>query len=320
LGADFAKESLKAEEDYQEQRQKTIQDANENVRKIQEDAQEQLAQLAQDHNDRMYDLSIARDALGIIQENRRYEREKADIHQQTQKQVAETRRQTQIQLAEQRKAFNQQQAERQKEYAEQVKEEKLQAEIKRKEAQIAHDEEIRQIGIQTAQRAAELRRAYYEERRQRIEAANAQLQDLGYNLQSERQLRMMYYQGMLSDANSFMAAYKSALAAGTSRTVSGTTGTATSGTGTYFRIPLKQAGGYGPGLVERGDEFVLNPRTTRAAESMIGAKLTQQNIMNAMGGSITLNDQRRFYGGITPGERRAIDESTREQLAYLVGG
>lgn len=318
LSTDFAKQQIEAEQDFQKQRAETIQQANENVRQIHEDAQEQLRQLEQDHSDRMYDLSIARDALGIIQENRRFDRERAEIANNTQKQVAEIRRQAQIQLAEQRQAFVEQQNERRQEYELQRKEAQMEAEQQRKEAQLAHAQEIREIGRQVAERAAELRRGYYEERRQRIQAAGEQLRDLGYTLQSERLLRMQYYTSILGDARSFMTSFQAALASARTTTsgISGTTGRISGG----VTIPLRQTGGYGPGLVERGDEFVLNPRTTRAAESLVGARLNQSNIFAAMRGNVTLNDQRRFYGGISPEEKRMIDDSTREQVEYLVGG
>lgn len=328
LSADFASEQIEAEQDFQKQRAETIQQANENVKQIREDAQEQLRQLEQDHSDRMYDLAISRDALGIIQENRRFEREKAEIASNTQKQVAEVRKQAQIQLTEQRQAFVEQQNERRKEYELQVKEAKMQAEQQRKEAELAHAQEIRDIGRQVAERAAELRRGYYEERRQRIQAANEQIRDLGITLQNERQLRMQYYMAMIGDTRSFMSSYQAALNMTRPSTISGKTGviTAASGTSTTSasRFPplfdTHQIGGYGPGIVGRGDEFILNPRSTRAAESLIGARLNQNNLLAAMRGNVTLNDQRRFYGGISPEEKRMIDESTREQVEYLVGG
>jgi hypothetical protein len=203
--------------------------------------------------------------------------------------------------------------ERRQEYLEQAAEAKAEAEARRKQAQAEHQQQMNEIGMQTTERIMELRRAFVEEQKQRTQAAYQQLQLIFQSLQSERKLRADYYTAILADARAFMDAYQRTL-----RSSTGSTSTTTT-TGTV-RVPLRQFGGYGPGLVERGDEFVLNPKTTRVLESLVGARLNQNNVLAAIRGNVTLNDQRRFYGGISPAEKRMIDESTREQVAYLIGG
>ena len=336
LATDFAKQSTKAEQDYQEQRQKTIRDANENIRKIREDALERLRELEQDHTDRVDELTRARDALGLVKEQRAYERQQAEVRQNEQKQVAEVRRQTQIQLAEQRRAFIEQQQERRAEYEERVKEEKAQAEQRRKEAEAEHEQQLREISSQLSERLAEIRRAYYEERRERILQAQQAIQELSGLLNTERLTKLQYYQAMLGDAKSFIQSYANALRTGsTSGTISATSISGSTGTnqttsssgrtvyGPYSLYPQlypsRQAGGYGPGFVERGDEFVLNPATTRAAEQLVGARLSQRGLIGALRGGVVWNDQRRFYAGVSPEERRVISEDTMEILAEALG-
>jgi len=79
-------------------------------------------------------------------------------------------------------------------------------------------------------------------------------------------------------------------------------------------IPKKAGGGdIGPGLFfggEQGREYVMNNKTTRAAESMIGGRLSQENLLAAISrGRVQYNDNRRFEATPSPFDRRKmVDE------------
>lgn len=60
---------------------------------------------------------------------------------------------------------------------------------------------------------------------------------------------------------------------------------------------------------ERGREFVLSNRTTRAAESVIGGSLTQQRVLQAMRGNVY--QSMRFNGSIGAADKREIQNIAR---------
>jgi len=85
-------------------------------------------------------------------------------------------------------------------------------------------------------------------------------------------------------------------------------------------IPVKDNGGkIGKGMFRNAgaNEFVMNSRTTRAAEGIIGGTLTQQRLIAAMGGGKRINyhDHRRIDSSLSAGDRRAIVNDTMSALA-----
>lgn len=81
------------------------------------------------------------------------------------------------------------------------------------------------------------------------------------------------------------------------------------------KIPKKAEGGnIGSGLFiggEDGREFVMSNRTTRAAERIVGGRLTQDRLLDALSGrSMTYNDNRRFTSPISNADRRRMIQET----------
>lgn len=86
----------------------------------------------------------------------------------------------------------------------------------------------------------------------------------------------------------------------------------------------RASGGYvSPGMWQmHANEFVLNARTTRAAEAAAGRRLDQTTLMRMLGsggGSVTWNDQRRFDSSLSAGQRREINQDTEELLGSILG-
>lgn len=82
-------------------------------------------------------------------------------------------------------------------------------------------------------------------------------------------------------------------------------------------IPGRATGGYASGIIrtgERGREFVLSNRTTRAAESIIGGTLTQQRFLQALAGGRNANvyQSMRFSGEIGAGDKREVRRIARD--------
>lgn len=86
-----------------------------------------------------------------------------------------------------------------------------------------------------------------------------------------------------------------------------------------------QAGGYTyQGLSYVHDnEFVLNPNTTKAAESVAKGRLTQDKVLQMLaggGGSVTYNDHRTFDSSIPESDRLAIMRDTQAALMNAIPG
>lgn len=92
-------------------------------------------------------------------------------------------------------------------------------------------------------------------------------------------------------------------------------------------LPAKAGGGEisGPGLFvggERGREFVMSNRTTKAAESIIGGTLTQQRLLQALAGGqkrISYYDSRKFDASVSQNDRRIIRNETMLALSEAIG-
>jgi hypothetical protein len=322
---DFSESNAQAERDYQEQRAQVIRDAGIEIQRIEEDLQERLRQMAQDHGQRVEDLALNRDALGLIQEQRRYEQERTEAERQANIEIGRRRADLALRLNDMAVEFQQERAERRAEFEERLQEAAEQRDERLKEEQEQYQAELQQIRQNKAERLRELSQQYREEQLRLREAFIDKIRDLDASLLGEANLKRQYYATMLRDAQAFFEAYRSALPGGSS-SISGATGGATISsttiTGSSGRTPSRQMGGYAAGgmnILHPG-EFVLSPRATKAAEDAIGGRLTQQSLLMALAGggssrNMTLNDYRRFSGEFTPSMRRTVRQDTIEVLS-----
>lgn len=315
LKKDYLKSDIEAEQKYAEQRTKIVQDSNDAIKRSQEDLKEKLRQLEIEHNQRMEDLVIARDALGIIQENRRYAQEREEATRQSNIEIARKKQETAQRLQELAQEQAQERAQRRADFEAKIKEAEAQREIDLKEQSDQFSAELRQLREAKARELKELDQAYRQEQLRNRENFLNKIRDLDASLLGEQGLRRKYYAQMLIDAENWLRQYRATLQGGSTNTTSQTTSTGVVITGTAGRIPTRQAGGYVPGglTLLHPNEFILSPRTTRAAEQAIGGQLTQQRLINALAGlnrNITVNDSRRFSGDYTSAMRRAIQSDT----------
>jgi hypothetical protein len=73
---------------------------------------------------------------------------------------------------------------------------------------------------------------------------------------------------------------------------------------------------------ERGREFVMSNRTTKAAENIIGGTLTQQRLLQALSGGgkkVSYYDARRFDASVSANDRRIIRNETMLSLSEALG-
>ncbi len=326
----------KAEENYQRSRQEAVEATNENILRIQADLNENLIKLEKEHAERKSELLASRDAAGLLKEKRRHDNEVAEAHQEASAAIREQRLELQQRLADMRENFVRESAERRAEYerarterhedaALRIEEARQQAAEQLAEAAANHAEELKQIREQAQEKLAEENRQYAEERRRRYNDFIQRIRDIDAAQLGETNARRQHYRLMITELEQFLLDYRNKHAAGLAAVTTAATslGTITGSVGT------RASGGYAPyGMYILGDksagkgpdEFVMNGETTRAAESIIRGRLTQQGILRAMiqRASVTWNDHRKFDSRLSAQDRRMVNEDTLSMLSQLV--
>lgn len=311
IEANYEAQRIAAEQNYQAQRAQIIEQGAAQIEQIQRDAQERLRQLAQDHAERVEDLTNSRDALGLAQENRDYEQAREEETRRAKEEIRKAQEQTAQQLAEldRRYALEQQQAQAQYEL------QKQQAEAQAAE-QYAQESANFQAQLLQAQEAkeAQLRDLEDKHRQELVQNRNnfiAQLRELGYYLNNDYNLQVEWHNRMLEETRRFLEEQNA--------------------------MYVEQGGGNAPvhdysGYAYRGlyrmaqdgqRQFVLSGSATRALESMVGGKLSQSSVMQQVrngGSSVQIVDNKQYYRGISPRERKEIRQDMVETLSNVFAG
>lgn len=292
--SDSRKADVRAEQEYAKQRAEIVKSAGEDIKRIEEDLQDELRKLMLDHEDRLTELVQQRDALGLVRENQRFEREQAEAQAAAQKEIARRREDVASRLSELRQNYEMEKAQRQQELQERLAEAALQHQEELKMQAEANRERLLELRQNHLEQLRELDMQHREELAHNREAFIARVRDLDAALLGEQEIRRRYYQAMLVDAQNFFARYRSALggATTTSGSIHGTTGKVSVTGGS-------QSGGYvppGPRLLHAG-EYVMNPTTTRMMEQLLGGRLSENALQSfARGGGTTMNLS--FPGGL----------------------
>ncbi|MDQ3004337.1 MAG: hypothetical protein M3R47_02995 [Chloroflexota bacterium] len=312
---DFEQANIQAEQDYQNQRSQLIRDGGQEIQQLEADLQEQLRKNRKEHEQRTADLTASRDALGLAKERDRFQDEQSEAKREAKQEIAQRRADLAQRLVDLQQNYEQERVQRFAEYEIRVAEIRAQAAQQLAELRLQHAAELREIQINKTARIKELDASYNEERKRRYQQLIQNIRDLDASLLGETNLKKQYYASMTRDLDSFLSAYRAKL--GSLSGSSGSTGGATS------NYPGYAEGGYASGLIntgERGAEYIMTHNTTRAAEAMIGGRLTQEGLLSALAGaggnrqSVTWNDQRRFDGAYTNEIRRANRADTLELL------
>lgn len=310
LASSFASENAKAYSDFLEQQSQIVRDGEEDIRRIRENAQEQLRKLEEDYAEQRDELTRSRDALGLVKAERDFEKGKNEIERARDKEIAERRRDIAMRLADLRQSYERERAERLAKYQQDVAEANMQAAQEIAEERTANAQRIQEIQRQKALELNELQKAYNDERRQRIMSAYDQIQDLGTALNAERTMRVRYYDVILADARAFMDSFASALHPN-------------SGGGGF---PNRHSGGYaGSGLHNLlAGEYVMNPATVSAAETLLGGRITKQNLLSGLSkgtqNTVNINDSRRFGSRLTAEDRQWIRQENERYVAEMLNG
>ena len=275
LAADANKADAEAEAKYRSERGKIVSEGNEEILRMQQDHKDELLKLEMEHNRNIWDLVGERDALGIVEENRRYDEAVSLANQEFNKEVTRRRQETVVRLQELDSQFAQEKAKRQADYLEKVKEEQAKYAKEVEERQKKFAEEMRQERLDAQEKLKAAQEEYNTERQRRRDAFIALVRDLDASLLGEQKLKQAYYNKMLADAERFMAEYKKRLPGGSG----------TAGSGGFSLYPNHADGDWVSGRIntgERGPEFLLSNATARAARHAIGGQLTQQSLLNRL--------------------------------------
>lgn len=312
ITSDFITSSRDESRKYESERANVIRDGGLEIQRIEQDRFEKLRQLEMDHNDRVDELAANRDALGLVLEQKKYDREKAEIDSGTNIEIEQRRQDLAIRLKDLAQTFQAERAQKLAQYQQdladneakriadiQIKQELL------KEEQIRKIEEIAQIRQEAADRLRILMENHKAEILKIREAFTARRQELGLFLQGEAAMIRQAHQAALAQLQSLVAAYGNSLSGARA--------------GGSLTVGHRLAGGYvhdNQVIQTHGTEFVASQTTTRALERLVGGRLNQNNLVGAVAGnqSIQLNDSRRFSGEYTKSMRREIQKDTLETL------
>jgi hypothetical protein len=309
---DAAFTELKATQDHNLAIQQDAEKAKDDLLQIEKDRLDKLKQLEIDHKEKVYELLGARDALGLVQERRKYLQDVADANRGSDDQKNQRRKDLNDQIRYNNQKFQLDEQQRKMDLAKAIQDAEVERAQRDADAKAALDAEIEQAHIAEDEKLQDLQAAYAEERKQRVLAAYEDIIALGGALETERKFKKQYYDLMLSDAESFAIAYRAALSK-----IAGTTGTAD------LHPILRQSGGYAYGGVYRmgegGYEWVASHASTIAAERAVGHRLTQSDFTSlftgGLGGKqITLYDHRTFDSRLSPEDKFQIERETSEML------
>lgn len=278
--AAFVKNEARLEQDYYNQRQQAAQRYGTEVARMEADHQKEMRRMLEDHEIRTGDLVASRDALGLVKAQREYELNRQRAEEDYQTQAARRSQDYAVQLRDMEANFARQRARRLQDYQEQQAEREAD-----KAARLAKLEEQRKQELAEFDKNAKERLEVLEEnQRKEMEtlkrnenARERLLTAIAVNGMTQTQYQAQrLFQQFNTDFNKWLAT-RSAIYGAYGGQV-GPPKPPGYANGGYVNSP----GVYG--LAERGTEYVMNNFTTRAAERLMGQRLTQENILQALAG------------------------------------
>lgn len=326
---DFQAAEAKYEEEYYKSRSEAAAGFNEETQRMEEDHQRRMRELRKDHEARMEDLVASRDALGMVREMRSYERARKGEEENYKIEAARRKQDFAKQMAEMENQFAEARAERLENYEQQLADQKEDFARQQEQAKEAMEEQLKQLEDQK-RRELELLKKSEQEELQLLKTEYDRQKQLRRTALAD-ELRLMegqfgqmtaatekFWEDMTAGFNRFYDNLKNEASnlpgygTGTSTTTGTLTGKAAGGYATYGEYRLG----------EQGTEYVLNAKTTRAAEAIVKGKLTQERLVAAMvsgasGGSsqyrMTLQQNFSFAGSLTEQERQWFRRTAYEE-------
>jgi hypothetical protein len=333
--ADFDKKQTDAATDFREKTQKSETEYKDKTAEAWEDYYKRLRELQMDHEAKQDDLIAKRDAGGLVDEERRYQRElqkakedlddklndmtaqheaeraadweafakqQADESAQFAQDEAQRKADFELELARKAEEFKIDTERRKADFEAQQKQADEEFKIRQKRAEDEFRAELLQLDAAHREKIADLRRQYEQERRERSDELRKTMQEL---LKQEQDGNAKRIEETKAYVTKMLAEYDRLKTAGTA----GAQGS-------------KQSGGYvSDGLWRlHNGEYVLNPQTTAAAQRSLGGRLTQSAILASLAGGrpgTMANAQMNVYypaGAMTSQMQKMVSQGARRAL------
>ena len=335
----YQAEMADMEDSYYKDRAEAAEAHGLDVARAEADHQKQMRRMAEDSKERQRSAIRARDATGLLEERRSYDKDRGRAEEDHRDDMARRSEDFALQLAQMEQAFREQQVARERAFTEQL----AALEIRMREEQniqsTAAEDEL--VAIEEA-RVQELRGLH--DHNQETETAHKdsrdkQKQELDRSLDEQLSLARQSYNQSIQDAESnwtqqrqaqgvFMAGELQELQSHYTdrlRLLQGWMQQAN----VVIRppgalgLPGRQAGGYmGRGTYsvgEAGEEFALSHQTTRRAEQLAGGGLSQERLLALMGrgGGASISLQQTVQIGSANDPVRIAAIVRRETLTVL---
>jgi hypothetical protein len=251
------------------------------------------------HDNRLTKLIQDRDAVGIVQENQSYAQQQEIDRKKNIDAINQAKQNTATQLRDAEISFRDQEAQRLAQYQLQQKNQAQQEADQLKKQAAAYAKQELQIATQRDKQLKDLQTHLDDQINTYHNAFIRQIYDLNAALLGEQKMKEQAYANGLIEAQQFINSYMGILTH-----ASGAIGTSHGGTGTPPWNPFagRAAGGY---VAPEGlPEYVLSNPVVRAAEQLMGGKLSQQAVLQMLAkgafknssytSNVTNNDNRRM--------------------------
>jgi hypothetical protein len=320
--AAFHAQEQQAEVAFATQRAQTIRDGGIEIQRIEEQLQENLRKMRSDHEDRLVELVASRDALGIVKEQERYNKERAEAIQSTNAEIRQRRADLAVRLADQFQSYQNERTQRLADFQARLDEIRNNANEQLKELSARHQEELTQIRQQRNERIKELDAQFKEERKRRYDYFVDQIRQLDAGLIGEAELRKRRQAELIAELDRFLLQYNQK-AGSIAQAQALSAVRAKGGYATYGTYLLGDKQGGGPGK----REYVLSGDTTELAERVLGGQLSQNklaSLLSAMNGgsknNVVYNDSRQISSDISNATREKLLDDTFSALTTALEG
>lgn len=319
---DFMRAERQALEDYFKSRAKAAAQHGVEMARMEQDHQKRMRQLQRDHEDRMDDLSSSRDALGLANELKSYERSRQEEESNYQDDVRRRNEDFANQLAEMEASFAEQRKLRLDNMLQQLQDQQSDFDYQRAREQANFQQQLKDLDEQHAQEQAAM-----------TEQKAKDLEELSKQYQKEKNARALaladeyrLMTGYLGNMTGVMEEWYKVMIANMQKFIDAMPGIG-SGLPGLNSVPTRQGGGYVGAAVYRmhPGEFVLTDRTTQYAEQIAGRRLDQDRMMSLLAGVNGFRtDQRmgqrmgsmqqsfRFDSSLTEAERAGLRKMVYE--------
>jgi hypothetical protein len=323
---DAIRQDAEEEKAYYANRAKMAAQYGLQAQRMEEDHQRKMRQLSEDHAARSEDLVDARDALGLVREQRDYERNRSREEESYQVDAARRSQDYALQLAEAEANYQQQRAQRLAQREQDMQEQfadfqRQQAKQMEQNGQRLADmdaqfgEENKKVDEQEQKALDKQKSAYADQTKVMEEAFVARLRALDPTILGDYEAYTRHLMELSMAFQNWLEAYKAGTSApGGSASPRGVP----SGGGTG-----RASGGYVSGglywMGEEGREYVLNNRSTRMLEGALGGGLSQELITGLVsrgggrGGNVSLTQNYQFHGTFNDSDRQWFRDTAHDQ-------